>query len=35
MIIRVSVPNLFLDKNMSEYKSLVYKILQCGLLRYN
>lgn len=34
-IICVSVPNLFLNKNMSEYKSLVYKILQCGLLRYN
>ena len=27
MIIRVSVPNLFLDKNTSQYKLLIYKIL--------
>ena len=26
-IIRVSVPNLFLDKNTSQYKLLIYKIL--------
>ena len=35
MIIRVSVPNLFLDKNTSQYKLLIYKILRCEILRYN
>lgn len=27
MIIRVSVPNLFLDKNTSQYKLLIYNPL--------
>lgn len=35
MIIRVSVPNLFLDKNTPQYKLLIYKILRCEILRYN
>ena len=35
MIIRVSVPNLFLDKNTSQYKLLIYKILRCEILRYH
>ena len=35
MIIRVSVPNLFRDKNTSQYKLLIYKILRCEILRYN
>lgn len=34
MIIRVSVPNLFLDKNTSQYKLLIYKILRCEILRF-
>ena len=35
MIIRVSVPNLFLDKNTSQYKLLIYKILDRKSTRLN